>query len=309
MKKINKNIRYLSFIFIGLFYINYYSYSQIQNNSQYRSLIDSAHVAIVEKQDERALMLYERAFSIAPVKQSLELYEIASVCARLQLTDRCFMYLNWSIDKGLSYYEHFKTNKHFLSLKDDPRYEHCLDMLRVNDSLYTDISVQLTEIYNADQNIRKYYLTRLKEGIDEDSAEAKYILEVMSTVDAYNLLQIEKIINKYGILGKRLKTTEAREAISTVYLHAPLEVQKSILKKIEKSVIDGEIEASKYAYLEDKIMLEESGFQKYGTQYIIDKDNVVTYPLLDSNKVDIYREEVGLNTLNEYISYIKEIKR
>lgn len=308
-KKTNKIIRYFIFVFIILFFINDYSYAQISINNHYKSLIDSAHIAIVKKQDKIALEFYEKAFSIAIVKQPLELYEVASVCARLKLTDRCFMYLNWSIDKGLAYYEHFKTNINFLILENDPRYKKCLDMLRTNDSLYRDISMQLTKIYNSDQNIRKYYFGRLKEGMDSNSVEAKYILEIMGTVDAYNLSEIEKIVKEYGILGKRLKNYEAKEAISTIYIHAPLKAQKSILKKMEKSIREGEIDPSKYAYLMDKIMLKETGFQKYGSQYKIDNNKIIISPLIDSTNVDSYRKEAGLSSLKEYINYIKDIRQ
>lgn len=306
MTQKNKNIKCLILTLIGvLLYIND-SYSQIHVNGEYQSLIDSAHTAIKSNQDTLALKYYERAFSISQIKQASALYEVSSVCARLQLTDRSFMYLNWAIDKGLSYYDHFKTNKHYIQFKDDPRYNYYLELLRVNDSLYTFISDKFTKIYNTDQSIRKYYFSRLNEGVNKNSEEAKYLLEVMNIIDAYNLLEIEKIIEKYGILGQRLKTTEARQAISTVYLHAPKETQKIILKKIEKAVNEGEITAANYAYLEDRIMVDDTGYQKYGSQYKVKDNEIILYPLIDPEKVDVYRKEVGLDTLEEYLNYVKQ---
>jgi hypothetical protein len=57
------------------------------------------------------------------------------------------------------------------------------------------------------------------------------------------------------------------------------------------------------AYLEDRILLNEIGTQKYGTQFVIDKitNERKLVPLINKDSVDYYRKSVGLIPLKKYL--------
>ena len=63
------------------------------------------------------------------------------------------------------------------------------------------------------------------------------------------------------------------------------------------------------ALSEDRVLLKKTGYQKYGSKYSLVDGKVVIGKLLDSINVDIYRKEMGLESLNDYIENIEKSMR
>ena len=70
------------------------------------------------------------------------------------------------------------------------------------------------------------------------------------------------------------------------------------------AVKSGKANAGSLAYLEDRIALRKGGKQIYGTQIGEDKTTLQYFvlPLLDPEKVDVRRKEMGLGALKEYLA-------
>lgn len=274
-------------------------------NLQYKSLIDSAHNCIASKKDSMALDYYLKAFSFKAPYDPVVLYEAAAISARLKHKDMAFMFLNQATEKGYSYYSHFLKNKDFPAL-DHKSYEYNLQKMKKTDELYDSISTVLDSIYKLDQDIRDYYFDQLNLGkVILGSIEDEKIIDSMKIIDHKNVEAVDGIFNKYGFLGKSLKTPTSRIAMFIIYLHAPIEIKEKIVPAMQKAMEKGEVDRHLYAYMEDKLMLSKSNVQKYGTQYNKVDGKIVIEDLLHPEKVDEYRKEVGLGTLKEYIESIE----
>lgn len=277
-------------------------------NSQYQSFIDSARFYI-KKDDSLSLTYYLRAFAEELPENPTHIYESASMSAKLGKKELAFFLLNLSVQKNFSYYDHFLKNEYFPKLNRE-KFDKCLSKVRETDSIYTQISVKLDDIYDSDQDIREYYHSELGKGKDKDSPEMKTILDSMSIVDSRNFAVVNELIEKHGFLGNNLKTFKSRAAMFAVIQHASAEEKERLLPILQHALRNGELQPNLFAYIEDRMLVDKENAQKYGTQYRIQDGEVVIYPpLINSIKVDIYRKSVGLESLDKYIESIKKLEK
>ena len=80
--------------------------------------------------------------------------------------------------------------------------------------------------------------------------------------------------------------------------HADRDVafQKQILEQMKTLVAAGEVAMVDYAYLTDRVAINENRKQTYGTQF---DEHQQPKPIEDPANVDARRKEVGLDTLAE----------
>jgi len=85
--------------------------------------------------------------------------------------------------------------------------------------------------------------------------------------------------------------------------------QKQMLQKMQPLLDKKEALSKNYAYLEDRIAVNEKKEQKYGTQvrYSSEKKVWEPLPLLNPKKVDDYRKSIGLKTLKSYLDEISQV--
>ncbi|MBL7690713.1 MAG: hypothetical protein JNM41_03905 [Flavipsychrobacter sp.] len=146
---------------------------------------------------------------------------------------------------------------------------------------------ELKAIYERDQKTRK-----------GDSAA------FMSYIDSCNLVQIEPMIAKYGWIGKSLLGGGYNVVMFAVIQHAELPAQKKYLPLLRQSVEEGESEPYDLAMLEDRILMREGKNQIYGSQVVFNKQGApVFYPIDDEKHVNVRRQKVGLEPLEEYAKH------
>lgn len=278
-------------------------------NEKYENLKDSAYIYI-NNNDSLALSYLLRAFEEEIPQNPYHLYDAAALAGRLGLKQLAFAMLDSAVTKGYSFYGHMKNNNFFPAL-DERRFNFYLEQVKRRDALLHQLSIKLDSIFDLDQNIRTYYENEIiLRGIDVTSLEAKAIQDSMKIIDRSNLDYINKLVDKYGFLGRCLKTSKSKITMYLVYLHAPLEVIEKRLDCIKDAVKRGELEFQLYPYFEDKIFVIKYGVQKYGTQYNISNGEIVFVPLIDSLNVDKYRSQFKLGSYKAYKEQIRrEIKR
>ena len=126
----------------------------------------------------------------------------------------------------------------------------------------------------------------------------------MAAIHAKNATALARIISEWGWPGKSLVGEKGAEAAWIVLQHsiAHPELQRKCLPLLQVATAAGEIPAHYVAFLEDRICCFEGRPQRYGTQLDWDENGELSpLPLQDPDRVDSYRESVGLGPLSEKI--------
>ena len=132
--------------------------------------------------------------------------------------------------------------------------------------------------------------------------------ERMAAVHCENADKLERIVDEFGWPGINLVGDEAAEAAWLVLQHAignpPL--QRKCLPMLQARAEAGDVAAYQVACLEDRICVFEGRPQLYGTQFDWDENGLMSpQPLADPQKVDDYRQSVGLGPLYEKIKEMR----
>lgn len=127
-------------------------------------------------------------------------------------------------------------------------------------------------------------------------------LETSARVEAIDLrstARMKEIVEAHGWPGQSLVGKDGANAAWCLVQHADrdVEFQKQCLPLIDRAVEAGEAEGAHYAYLYDRIAVNESRPQRYGTQYGRDAR---PQPIEDEANVDARRSAVGLEPLADY---------
>lgn len=268
-------------------------------NATYENLKDSAYM-YVNMNDSIALSYLLRAFDEEDPQNPYHLYDASALAARLGQTDLSFDLLQMAIEKGYSIYNHIKNNKDFPTL-DSERFNTLLKKVKSRDSLLNLLTIKLDSIFVLDQNIRNNFHDKIiLKQIDIESHESKQILDSMKIIDCKNLEFIDSIVDKYGFLGRCLKTDQSKNTIYAIYLHAPFEIIEKKLDVIKNAVKSGELSCQQFPYFADRITIHRTGKQKYGTQFIIKGKKTILVSLLDSLNVNEYRSKFRLSPIDIY---------
>lgn len=163
-----------------------------------------------------------------------------------------------------------------------------------------ELTCTIATMCHSDQHIR----SKLHQYRDT-SLETDIKIEA-SRIDADHLAKLKKIVNKYGWPGYSIVGAEGSHQFWLLVQHLKdLEFQKTCLTHLKIAVGIGEANPQDLAYLTDRVLMNSSRPQKYGTQFI-NCEKLEFYPIEDEINVDRYRQEVGLPTIAEYIAFVKK---
>src|SRR5262245_6414582 len=80
-------------------------------------------------------------------------------------------------------------------------------------------------------------------------------VDYIAFVDSCNLAQVEKLISRYGWMGKSVIGVRGNYTLWLVIQHADLPIQEKYLPLIGKSVAEGESRPIDLAYLRDRVLM------------------------------------------------------
>lgn len=137
-----------------------------------------------------------------------------------------------------------------------------------------------------------------------NSAEVAYKRVIRS-----NFPRIKAILEQYGFPGYDLVGKDASEHYWMLVQHSDFDVafQKQVLPLMHQQVVKHNATGKFYAYLADRIEINEGRRQLYGTQITMTASGYQPKPLADSAHVEQRRKSIGLNTLPEYLGESNEI--
>jgi len=117
-----------------------------------------------------------------------------------------------------------------------------------------------------------------------------------------NFPLIKNIADKYGFPGYDLVGKESSNNYWLLVQHSDFDVafQKRALKLMKRQVEKKNASGQSYAYLIDRININEGKPQIYGTQIIM-SGNTTIKPCIDIDNLDKRRKSVGLKPIKEYL--------
>ena len=249
---------------------------------------------------------YEKAFALKEGNAS-QYYNTACSWALTGDTIQSVKYLSLSAEKGWKNLKHIKRDKDLTKLHSIMEWEKILEKVQANLDEYEKdfdkpLKEQLEQIYVKDQTLRQLYRTA-EEKFGRESDEMKYFWELVSEQDSLNELEVIRIIEERGWVGKSLVGGQANMTLWLVIQHAPLETQEKYLPLLKKSVLDGESSGSHLALLEDRIQMRNGKPQTYGSQITRDEETgkQIVYEIWEPEYVNQRRKEVGLGRIQDYV--------
>ena len=119
-----------------------------------------------------------------------------------------------------------------------------------------------------------------------------------------NLEELEILLEIRGWPEISQVGNKASEAPFYVLQHSNAEAQEKYMRLFEAACRKGEGNWQQYALMFDRMRMNQNLPQRYGTHSILDNratgENKL-YPLEDETMVDVWRKEIGLEPLNDYM--------
>jgi len=133
---------------------------------------------------------------------------------------------------------------------------------------------------------------------DADSAAAAF-----QKIVRRNFPMVKAIAAKYGFPGYDLVGKVSSNNYWLLVQHSDFDVafQKDVLKLMKVEVDKRNASGQSYAYLVDRINLNEGKEQIYGTQVLMGETGTKLKPCIDTANLDKRRLSVGLTPINEYL--------
>jgi hypothetical protein len=159
---------------------------------------------------------------------------------------------------------------------------------------------ELLEMCEVDQNVRQRFGPHM-------SAE---IVAKIQAVDKRHLSRMKAIVAQYGWPGRSLVGNDGAHAAWLLVQHADRPFMAQCLPLMERAVVAGEASGQDYAYLLDRVRMQQGKPQVYGTQFtFVAGGELVLHPIEDAEHVDERRRAVGLPSMAEQEKAMREVYR
>lgn len=140
--------------------------------------------------------------------------------------------------------------------------------------------------------------------------QLKELVKIQTDTFKNHIPILKEIINKYGYPTISMVGKQASFNFWLMVQHADTDIkfQKLCLKLMQKHLKKKEVSGENYAYLTDRVNKNLGKKQVYGTQFEHNERGLALFPknLIDPKNVNKRRAEIGLNTIEDYISEYNE---
>jgi len=284
-----------------------------QNQEKYSEFIQDAWSLYESKDFKQSAEKYEAAFDQLDGKaRPNDRYNAACSYALAGDIENSFYHLLYLAENPKVKYRnfsHISNDPDLSSLHSDERWNELIEVVKANKQEYEKdldkpLIAKLDTIYQLDQKYRRQ-LNEIEEKYGRDSEEMKAHWKLIHKTDSINLVKIKKILDERGWLGPKVIGSQGSSALFLVIQHADLNTQLKYLPMMREAVEVGNANASSLALLEDRVALRQGKRQIYGSQIGQDPETGEYYvsPLIEPEKVNERRAEVGLESIEDYIEY------
>lgn len=164
-----------------------------------------------------------------------------------------------------------------------------------NQKTDSQLAKLVDSLYQADQGTTRIQPT--------DSAVAAYQRAIRS-----NFPFVKQILDQHGYPGYDLLGKESADKYFLLVQHSDFDVpfQKRALKLMKGQVRKQNASGKSFAFLTDRVNINEGKLQIYGTQVLMSGDTKLK-PCEDLKNLDKRRKSVGLEPINEYLEKCNDI--
>lgn len=282
-----------------------------QDIDKYFRLIEEARNLYENKDYFNSGVKYSEAFICVREKAQLDdRYNAACSWALAGELDSSFVELLFISDKSnFKNLEQIITDDDLKDLHHDARWEKLINRIKSNKEISEklhdkNLIAVLDTIYYDDQHYREQ-LNVIEKKYGWDSQEIKEQWDTISFKDSINTIKVTKMIDTYGWLGEDIVGERGNKTIFLTIQHADIFTQVKYLPDLREAVKDGKAIPKQLAYLEDRVALGIGEKQKYGSQLTENPTGTQKYcvrPMIDPENVNKRRFEVGLGSIEEYVS-------
>lgn len=263
------------------------------------------------KEYEKAALTFDTLFSLlenAPERLTRpsghDYYKAA--CSWLELGDtlKSAEYMRAAVDFGISIHdiEKYQFDSTLVNMKKTKFWNDLHKILLEKDAKYGKAKRLLESLKHKDQVLRST-VGCVIDLYGVNSPELIYYKSLLEKEDSINQQEVIKILDEHGWLEKNQIGKKASSALWLVIVHGDLELKKKYLPNIKNSVEKGYLRGSNYAFMIDKILLEEGKKQRFGSQILKNPDGSATLlPLEDGYLVNERRAKLNMQPLEEYIN-------
>lgn len=279
--------------------------------TEYKTYIQKADSLYDAKDFKKSAIEYQKAFDSNNGKGfPNDRYNAACSFALAGETEKAFYHLLYcSTHPRIKYknYSHITTDTDLNSLHENVLWEKLISEIKANKDEYEKdldkpLITILDSIYQSDQGYRRQ-IGEIEEKYGRESNEMKAHWKLINETDSINLIKIKNILDERGWLSPKIIGNKGNSTLFLVIQHSDLETQLKYLPMMREAVKVGNARASSLALLEDRVALRQGKRQIYGSQIGRDQEtgNYYVSPLIEPEKVNKRRADVGLGTIEDYI--------
>ena len=282
-----------------------------QNQAQYSALVQEATSLYEAKKYQQSAAKYKAAFDQLDGKAySTDRYNAACAYALAEDQDNAFYHLFYLAENPNIKYkdlQHVSNDTDLNFLHADDRWDKLIKTVEANKQEYEkDLDLPLVAIldtiYQLDQGYRRE-IRAIEEKYGRESEEMQAHWRKIIEADSINLIKVKEVLDERGWLGANVIGDQGNRTLFLVIQHADPETQVQYLPMMRDAVKNGNASPSSLALLEDRVALGQGKRQIYGSQIGRDPETgeYFVLPLVDPEKVNERRAEVGLRQIEEYV--------
>ena len=168
------------------------------------------------------------------------------------------------------------------------------------------VAKQIDLMIEHDQSVAKRHIDLMNQNIKSDAPEMKNLMDEWKTVGDADKIQLKTLFKENGFLGY----SEVGEQSSHNFLQMVQRMdtdstfQQEVLVMMKKQIEKANASPIEFAYLTDRVNLNQAKPQVYGTQLKINEKGTSYEPktVIDLKNLNKRRAEIGLGTIEEAIS-------
>ncbi len=160
-------------------------------------------------------------------------------------------------------------------------------------------------MYMTDQEARMRMIDLTNKG---ETKKLQIAIREMNEIDRANTQAMKKIVLAYGwpTITEYGQSFAGMAHILVQHADHDLPFQRKVLRLMTPMVDRGDVDATSYAYLWDRVAVNSKQKQRYGTQGYFERRKYILRPVEDPKNLDKRRAKVGMGPAKDYIKMVEE---